>query len=390
MARKNCIYCDKEITTRSREHVIQNALGGLYESGDICCSECNNYVSKHIDAPFTKIFTPIVGNISNMTKSHNKNSLPVYTGTVSYNGKKYEANIKAGKVVSCQELSRELRCDISKLPLEIESYKFDLDNEYFQTGIAKIAFNYALAMDVNFDLIKPGLNVIKNDNGIAKIEYNYPLVPFCPLNAADTVLELAAPTELYHNLILFSQSSNLWCYIDLFNTFQYYVLLSDQLPKGTDIYHSYAQTLKKIPRPEDIDIFSPKDAMIYAQQYGVEPTMDKAELLERIKNAALNKVPLENAIGKKMHYLSPLNLMGMFQSPYQMAEFAQSLLIYFDDEDNLIKENFRMWTPTPNGGGLIPYPDAILDELDDNPDILKQYTTAKFNKLNSLLINKVK
>lgn len=390
MTRKNCVYCDKEITTRSREHVIHNALGGLYESGDICCPECNNYVSKHIDVPFTKIFTPIVGNIRNMTKSHNKNSLPVYTGTVSYNGKKYEANIKAGKVLSCQELSRELRCNISELPLEIESYNFDLDNECFQTGIAKIAFNYALAVDVDFDLIKSGLTVTKTDNGIAKIEYNYPLVPFCPMNAVDAVLELGTPTDLYHNLILFSQNNLLWCYVDLFNTFQYYVLLSEQVPEDIKIYHNYAQTLKKIPRPEDIDIFSPKDAMIYAQQYGVEPTMDKQELLERIKNACLNKVNLDHIISKKIQRLSPLNTMHMFQTPVQMGRFAHTLPMYFDDEDNLITENFRMWTPSPADNYMMPYPEAILDAIDDDKNLIQLYTTAKFNKLNSLLINKTK
>ena len=52
--RCHCIYCNREITTRSKEHVIQNALGGLYESEDICCPDCNNFISKHIDAPFTK------------------------------------------------------------------------------------------------------------------------------------------------------------------------------------------------------------------------------------------------------------------------------------------------------------------------------------------------
>ena len=63
--RTHCIYCNKEITTRSKEHVIQNALGGLLESTDICCADCNNFISKHIDAPFTKIFNPIISRIEN-------------------------------------------------------------------------------------------------------------------------------------------------------------------------------------------------------------------------------------------------------------------------------------------------------------------------------------
>ena len=37
-------------------------------------------------------------------------------------------------------------------------------------------------------------------------------------------IELNTKLELYHNLILFSLANNLWCYIDLLNTFQYYIL----------------------------------------------------------------------------------------------------------------------------------------------------------------------
>ncbi|MBQ5699713.1 MAG: hypothetical protein IIV74_00255, partial [Alphaproteobacteria bacterium] len=146
MARLNCVYCNKEITTRSREHVIQNALGGLYESEDICCPDCNNYISREIDAPFTKIFNPILGNIENLAKTNNKKSTPAYTGTISYNEKTYnDAFIKGDKIVGCASLSRELKCDISKLPLKIKSYNFEINNSSFKTGMAKIAFNYALA-----------------------------------------------------------------------------------------------------------------------------------------------------------------------------------------------------------------------------------------------------
>lgn len=55
--RDNCVYCGKPIIKRSREHIIQNALGGLYESEDICCDECNNCViSKKNRCTFYKNF----------------------------------------------------------------------------------------------------------------------------------------------------------------------------------------------------------------------------------------------------------------------------------------------------------------------------------------------
>ena len=33
--RDKCVYCGNIITKRSKEHIIQNAIGGLYESEDI-------------------------------------------------------------------------------------------------------------------------------------------------------------------------------------------------------------------------------------------------------------------------------------------------------------------------------------------------------------------
>lgn len=390
MSRKNCVYCDKEITTRSREHVIQNALGGLYESEDICCPECNNYVSRQIDAPFTTIFNPILGSIGNLGKTNNKNSMPQYTGTVSYQGAQYSALFKAGKVTSCPDLSKKLRCDISKLPLEIVSFNFDLKNDAFQTGIAKIAFNYALAQNVDFDILKPGLKVSDSGGTISNIEYKYPVIPFMPANPVDAYLELNTPTELYHNMILFSQHSQLWCYVDLFNTFQYYVLLSDNLPNGYRAYANYMQTLQKLDRTEPkVEIFRPEDAMIYAQQYGVEPTMDATEMARRIRIAIekkSQKQPMTKIIAEKLNHMSVAMVMPAMKSHQQIFQFAQSMPLYFDDYDNLREENFRTVTLEPGGQGLMTYPDAILEQITLDKSALETYTNAKFNKLNNYLV----
>lgn len=138
MSRHNCVYCGQEITTRSREHVIQNALGGLYESTDICCPQCNNYLSKYIDVPFTKIFNPIVSQIDKFSKTNNKKSLQPCTGQVMYRGNLYKATIKGGRVVACPDLSRIMHCDAKKLPLKIVSYDFNLEDSIFKNGMAKL------------------------------------------------------------------------------------------------------------------------------------------------------------------------------------------------------------------------------------------------------------
>ena len=107
------------IEKESREHIIQNALGGLYESADICCNKCNNsIISKEIDAPFIRIFNPIISRIENMAKTNNKNSKP-----------------------SCRG---KAKCDASKLEFEIIEHDFQYDKSSFEKGISKIAYNFAV------------------------------------------------------------------------------------------------------------------------------------------------------------------------------------------------------------------------------------------------------
>lgn len=388
--RCNCIYCNRKITTRSKEHVIQNALGGLYESEDICCPECNNFISQHIDAPFTKIFNPIISRIDDFSKTNNTKSMPLCTGTVVYNGKHYNANIKAGKVTSCPELSRELRCDISKLPLQIVSYNFDLKNSAFQTGIAKIAFNYAMAQNVDFKYLEPGLIVDKSGNTVNSIKYNYNIIPFCPLNPVDVSLEQdGGATEPFHNMILFSQHNELWCYVDLFNTFQYYVLLSDKIPEDQKIYANYTQTLQKINRSAPVlhDLHDPKTIMIYAQQYGVEPCMDPTEFSRRVNNAVARKsqkTSMSKIYSPRINRIPIAHYMSrMAQNPEHMYLFYNAIQMYYAD-DEFQEKNFRTLTPIL-GGGTGFYPHEAYNICSRNPKFLEEYTYAKFNKLNRFL-----
>jgi hypothetical protein len=163
ISREKCVYCGKVIEKRSKEHIIQNAIGGLYESVDICCDKCNNYISKHIDAPFTKIFNPIISKVENFAKTNNTNSHPVCTGKARYNNEIYDVIIKNGKVVSCPKLSKELKCEASKLGFEIVGYDFPMDNNSFKAGICKIAFNYALEKGIAFELMSRWVNIEEKD-----------------------------------------------------------------------------------------------------------------------------------------------------------------------------------------------------------------------------------
>jgi hypothetical protein len=96
--RECCVYCGKMIEKESREHIIQNALGGLYESADICCNKCNNtIISKEIDAPFIKIFNPIISRIEYFAKTNNKKSKPSCRGKANMKRKYMMLSLKMEK-----------------------------------------------------------------------------------------------------------------------------------------------------------------------------------------------------------------------------------------------------------------------------------------------------
>lgn len=396
--RKNCVYCGHKIEKKSREHIIQNALGGLYESEEICCEACNNYVSKYIDVPFTKIFNPIISNIENFTKTNNKKSKPLCTGKALYNNKLYNVSIKDGKVVACQELSRELKCDVSKLHFDIVAYDFPIENTAFKNGICKIAFNFALDKGVSLEILKKGLDVKKRDDKIESISFDYPIIPFIPLNPMDKYIETDTSMELYHNLILFNQDNKLWCYVDLFNTFQYYVLLSEKWNQKETILETYLQLLQKIERNiPDLYIRRPKDIIIMAQLFDIEPCLDLDKFNHRLKVAIQKESVKKNMsdvlsakLGadyfklEKWEKMSKEDARTYLQN--DMGFDLKSLLLYFDENDHLKESTFRQVTIVDIDNNItVSYPELIKSLLMRKQLNIQEYTFKKFERLNKFL-----
>lgn len=388
--RTNCIYCGKLIAMRSREHIIQNAIGGLYESEDICCPDCNNYVSKFIDVPFTKTFNPIISRIENFAKTNNKKSQPLCTGKAMYENEIYDVSIKNSKVITCPELSKKLRCDVSKLNFEILAYNFPIENVSFKNGIAKIAFNFALEKGICIDVLKKGLNVQEKDEKIENISFNYLVIPFVALNPMDKYIELDTEMELYHNLILFNQRNMLWCYVDLFNTFQYYVLLSDEWDENISVSETYLQLLQKIDRTvPELYIRKPKHIFTYAMYFHIESCMDlkvfKKRVSESIQKESLKK-DMSDVLSAKLgnKYLNADKLHKM--EPDEMNLYLSNLLLYFDADDRLKDSTFRKLTYDWKEEGVVSYPMLINAFVNSGTIDVQSYTFMKFERLNSFLV----
>lgn len=394
--RENCIYCGKTIKKRSKEHIIQNALGGLIESEDICCEECNNYISKYIDAPFTKIFNPIISMIDKFAKTNNTNSHPICTGKAIYENEIYNVRIKNGKVVGCPELSKKLKCDASKISFKILSYDFLIESVTFKRGIGKIAFNFALEKGIDFEKLSKGVEISKKDGKVENIIYKFPVLPFVALNPMDKYIELETTMELYHNLILFSQDDKLWCYVDLFNTFQCYVLLSDKWNKKESVLETYLQMLQKTDRTvPDLYIRKPKHILTYAMFYNVEPCMDLEKFEKRV-SVAIQKESLKKnmsdvlsaKLGSDYFRVNKLREMDREDAKSylqnEMAFHLKSLLLYFDEEDKLKDETFRQVTYVDDY--IVSYPMLINQFLKEGKLEVKSYTFGKFKRLNAFLV----
>lgn len=385
---KHCVYCNKPLDVtgkKSEEHIIQNALGGLLTSSEICCGECNNYLSRFIDAPFTKYFAPFLNYIPELNKTNKKKSIPGYPVIVEYNGKVYKGVAKKGKLCECRDLCKELHTKLSDIrpAPKIIYIEYPLDNKIYRNGMAKIAFNFALYEGININILKHGLVMGRNKDKITSIGFNYQVIPFFPINCFDEALELYEPMKLFHGMILFNDKNYLWCYIDLFNTYQVYVLLSDQWDVHQPFYKDYYQLIQKWDRSVgklDLSgIRRVQDFYIIAEQYKVEPTLDigklQAEINERIRKESYQ-----------------IKLSALMQSILD-----SNSLFLFDSLGDLNKDRFRALTLN-HSHDIVSYPRYIWNKLRmDNDKInstdlgdysyTKDYAYKKFYRLYEYLKN---
>ncbi|MEH2362177.1 hypothetical protein, partial [Nostoc sp.] len=149
-------------------------------------------------------------------------------------------------------------------------------NEKLCLGLNKIATGFASHHGVKRTDLVRSLDITQ---GNEKIIYSKNVIPFFPIGCFDIFLELNR-TELEnyyptHTLILFTQKYTndkklLYCYIDLFSTFQFYVLLNDNY-KGDDIHKKYYQTVLGQELPEiEIRKIRPKLLNVIIEDFRID------------------------------------------------------------------------------------------------------------------------
>lgn len=382
-----CLYCNKEFEKGSEEHIIHNAIGGLLTSDKICCHDCNNMVSKKIDDDFCKIFSPF-SSILNLNKSHGKNSKPSYEVLIEYEGKKYTAIYKGNTFVDCVMLKKELRQNITDeiiSKFKLIGIKFNIQNDTFYNGIRKIAINFALNNNIDKSIIQ-NLNISED-----QLEFNQIVIPFVPLTYIDQYIEAGTEDEIYHSLILFISKKKMWCYIELFSTFKFYVLLNSGIKEDDKLIASYCQFIEKQDRsPKTFHVRRPKDAFTLSRIYNVECTLDIDELHKRINKSIQVKDYLEDFYVRN-YRLSLCDLQEYFLEKSGENERLKIFLIerkyYFEEleygEKILNKNRFRILLPKNKS-----YPEEIIKLLRKNKNFCSRYTNIKFKQISNRILEK--
>lgn len=340
---------------RSSEHIIQNALGGRLESESICCDRCNFHLEELIDKKFCNIFAPFVSDIKNFRKTNNSNSEPKYSGYAMY--RKESKNkivhaevIKQSKVKKSQEIiDIEKKDGTGNLDKRIKNAlkdtkvlfnNFNLDNECFKQGLSKIAYNYAIYSGIDVkDICEKKLG--GQNNELLSIKYKTVVIPYVAGNQFDEFVELRSDFFLFHNLILFSYANALWCYVNLFNTFQYYVMLSDNYIQQDCRYKILGEEFQYIQSNILYDYNSYNDVIIQ----------------------------------KAKEYVSLMR---------------KDMSYNFYIRNNEVAKNYRIETPLKYYGGcnyqFILYPYWIVQAQDKNLINISDYTVKKYIQLNMYVL----
>ncbi|WP_394213275.1 HNH endonuclease [Psychrobacter piscatorii] len=292
---KKCYLCGLDFNNSSvkqhKEHIVQQAIGGNLTCKDILCESCGSKLNNSIDIEFNKIFetTSVLLGIKRDRKDISKKRIigkhqafipeiqevlderdisVTWSDGKVYPNKPFEIYSDLNKKITIysnskvaehfkKKVENDFREQHPNSPLPeiiicgdlygLTSFDFKLDNKTFKQGLAKIAVNYALFCGLSREQLTSIL-CIHEDNKQASFTKNPSVIPFYPLSIIDKLIEdKKADFQPYptHTLILFNSLFNpnvLVCYIDLFSTYQHYVLLSNNY-SGPNIYKSYPQKI---------------------------------------------------------------------------------------------------------------------------------------------------
>lgn len=398
MEKNYCAICNEEITEKNRsiEHIIPNAIGGILKSDKLFCKSCNSNFGSKLDAAFVKKFSFI--NASVDIRRDRKNSNTSATGYYfADKGELIDCKIKKDTVSFIEDNKYK---SVKKNELPILLYNVNIDNESFKKGFEKIAFDYALYCGLKVENLEKIF-----DKSLNKLIDDFYFIPFVPLNIFDEKLEESTLYELKHILRLFSVENYLFCYIELFSTFQYYILLSDSY-SGAEFYNDFCQKTSIKETEINFSIRRQKDILILANQYNLdlkkisEQCNNDIDLIAKeVSRQAKNKYDsLNNELSYEKeitNLIDPVLLAKLKKNENDFLSFSKLYYYYTyeskkdfleDDLDFICERSinmhkFQILNYNLQDNILELYPFEIYEKIIHNKDFPKDYCYMKFNLL---------
>lgn len=402
----NCYLCNEVLTTENDhgEHIFQQALGGTLIKTGILCKNCGNRLGQEIDVPFVDIFKNYISRlpINFDRKSKNKNFtekgsifIPEFNLTFKFrinkkdflpigvdafmNGSNLivlypkgmpEKNLDGLKKDKMRYFGVEnpesviVIRDFNSYSENIYAIPFNLDNKAYKQGMAKIAIGFAISNNIKREGLECVLDI---DNH--QIKQKIPLLPYMPwdfINSAIEELRFSSDDLRYlsHQIKLFNLENRLFCYIEIFGTFQCYILLSENY-NSKNINKSYMQPIFQIKRDELEYLPHPKDLLLYRHLLPEDEKPDYSEKTLTKINEAIRKQT--NELDLNEYYSNLLNIASMnfhlfLESSCREYIECKELILFFENNIKEINNPDKKYEILKRLHFFTSYPQAIRTE----------------------------
>lgn len=258
------------------EHIIPNALGGYLKSDDVLCEECGGKLNDSVDNKFIKNFdfikTLLPLRVDRSSKKKDKTKAILFFsklniwldvlwsneriecyGTAHHIEHKEQKIYFFGKEQRANEYLKDNNLDLLSYELVPHEFieldekdvifpNFDIENLNFKQELAKICAGFATKLGIKRKFLNRIID-FENKNILDKLCV-FPFYPFTELDIEIENIKSECYEYPHHFLSLFTlqcqerEEKLIFCYVELFSTFQWYVLLSDNYTEDqvSDIY----------------------------------------------------------------------------------------------------------------------------------------------------------
>lgn len=284
--------------------------------------------------------------------------------------------------------------DFNSYSENIYAIPFNLENTPYKQGMAKIAIGFAVANGIKREELECVLDV---DNH--QIQQRIALLPYMPwdfINGAIEEVRLGSNDFRYlsHQIKLFNLEKRLFSYIEIFGTFQCYILLSENY-HGESINKSYMQPIFQLRREELKYLPRYKDLLLYKHLLPEDEKLDCTERTLNNINNAIRKQP--NELNLDTYYSDLLNSVIMnlklFDSE-QGKDLIQydNLKLFYENNSDLIDDNkikiYRrlcFFSSNPHKIKNDCYWDMLYQLQKQYKDSVYEYNSKKMKKLENMI-----